>query len=100
MSKLIRENNPHLFEPTTIKKKKTKNKDGSRKKNIKTKYKYGKIIKLPKKKKGELKPKRNFKISKQYLNLKDLLTELHRKERELRKELHNRLIFAEIIAIW
>jgi transposase len=38
MSKLIRENNPHLFEPTTIKKKKTKNKDGSRKKNIKTKF--------------------------------------------------------------
>jgi hypothetical protein len=55
---------------------------------------------LPKKKKGEPKPKRDFKISKQYLNLQNLLSELHRKERELRKELHNKLIFAEIIAIW
>jgi transposase len=80
-----------LFEPTTIKKKKTKNKNGLRKKNIKTKYKYGKIKKLEQKK-GEPKPKREWNHSKQYLDLKNLLTELYRKEKDLRKELHNKLI--------
>ena len=84
LSKKLRLNNPNNFEDNKIIKKKIKNKNGTRKRNIKTKQKLGKII--------QTNEKLVWKNSKSYLDLKNLLTELHRKETLKRKEFHNRFI--------